>query len=928
MQPLDNHQRGEVFERLVQLRLYTNPALRGKFVDAWHRNDPEWARINVRVDHPNKTDEGADLILTTGNANDFWAVQCKYHHRDAQGQIPQIRLKDIDSFQRFTLQRMHLFVHRIVAHTSLRNIRKTVHAKGLAFMGRAEWLDLTPADWKAIHSIIAGAPVRPNPKQTRGNDQPVYLQHANEHFVVKHSRRGTNVSACGSGKSLEAYWTARDIVQSRRTLIQAHSIHLITQLMDEYTREDYARNAERPSLIIVSDATVPQAAARDEIARYARDMVVPTTTDPAVVTAFLNEHKEKACDIYCLYQSSGVLKQALRRAPGFAFEFGICDEAHRTATHLNSSFAMCLRDEELPVKQRLFMTATPKIPTMRERMGTKFASMDDKSLYGEWFHQLTFTQAIANDLILPIKLVVPHTKNVMLQAYVDDKMFVTLRKRGLSITKDAQLLMTALATVRTMKRYRLQRTLIFAKNIRYAFRLATACELFLPPKWKVDHVNGRMEMGVRADIMDDFKQSEYPFILTNAHCLTEGVDVPAIDLVVFASPKRSKIAMAQAMGRAMRLDGDKAHGYLLVPTFPPDWVRSEEDFERFAAEGGYRHLSPVLQEMKYLDQNLIVQVEARDQGPHVSDGAPIIIDDETFQVDGIPVNQTFLRDFSTRVLSEAVLGGQRFLTYQGRTRSIGEWAKLLRTSHASIAHRLDVRKWSVEKALSTPFAVRGGKGKRKTQITYKGRTQSINAWAAELGMDYGTLKKRLDGGMTMRQAAMTPVDRKGKRRLLTFKGKTQSLSAWGKELGASGWSIATRLNEGWSVRRALSTPFQGALRRASELTFRGKTLPLSEWARELGVSGEVIRWRLKRGWTVAEALGTPRRKARVLTYKGESLSIEAWAEKLGVSTTAIQKRLKQSWSVAKVIGTPFKTDSRRAVSRMPSARARRSHWLA
>ena len=124
------------------------------------------------------------------------------------------------------------------------------------------------------------------------------------------------------------------------------------------------------------------------------------------------------------------------------------------------------------------------------------------------------------------------------------------------------------------------------------------------PDFKTFHVNGKMSTSEREGIMNEFKDSDYS-VISNARCLTEGVDLPAVDMVAFVSPKKSKVDIVQATGRAMRKDPhnpDKVLGYILVPLYLE--ITTEESIEDAVASTDFEEVWDVLQALQEQDEIL------------------------------------------------------------------------------------------------------------------------------------------------------------------------------------------------------------------------------------------------------------------------------------------------------------------------------------
>lgn len=237
-------------------------------------------------------------------------------------------------------------------------------------------------------------------------------------------------------------------------------------------------------------------------------------------------------------------------------------------------------------------------------------------------------------------------------------------------------------------------------------------------------------------------------------------------------------------------------------------------------------------------------------------------------------------------------------TYKGETLTLKEWAVRLGMEWKVLRSRLD-RKWSVEKAFETTGQVRMGPEPKK--YSYQGRTQTLDGWAKELGIKPITLRKRISSGWTIEEALGTRViaekSQVGKERILHYRGKAQTLSAWAKELGMRKSCLESRLRSGWTVDKALTVPLGGD---QEVYTVNGESHTLSGWAKKLGVCTQCLKGRLERGWSIERAVTATASKANLpakIPFAGEVLSISEWARRTGLSKALISLRLKNHWSI-------------------------------
>lgn len=258
---------------------------------------------------------------------------------------------------------------------------------------------------------------------------------------------------------------------------------------------------------------------------------------------------------------------------------------------------------------------------------------------------------------------------------------------------------------------------------------------------------------------------------------------------------------------------------------------------------------------------------------------------------------------------ERKIGGQqgKLISVNGERHPISVWARLRAMRADTIKARLR-RGWSERDAIFTPRCRAGNPIRVDTNISWRGRSQSIYMWARELGFSTTTLQGRIRHGWSVEDALTTPAGaskRTGKTDL-TFNGETHSVYGWSKKTGLSNPCIRLRLKECWSVEEALTVPRYGKRKNAgiSSLTFDGRTRTIHEWAHVLGLKSCSLRRRLNSWWSVEEALTVHKgnyRGLKELTLNGETHSIAEWGRRQGLGKSAIYHRLSRGWSIEEVL---------------------------
>ena len=404
--------------------------------------------------------------------------------------------------------------------------------------------------------------------------------------------------ACGSGKTLVALWTAEK-KDAQTILVLLPSLALVRQTLHDWAKENSWDDFNY--LCVCSDATVIKGI--DETVLCQHDLDFPVTTQREVVQQFLNNKNSSRKIIFSTYQSCQIVAQAMPK--GFAFDLAIFDEAHKTASREGANYAFALQDTNLPIKKRLFLTATPRHYNVnkRDKEGEQrlVYSMDDETTYGRVAHQLSFRGAVEKDLICDYKVIV--------SVVTSEEVNRELLKRGEVIVDGdvikAQRMANIIAAQNAIEKYGTKKIFSFHNSVNAARSFTSNKNEGIGAYLKGFvslHVNGEMSTSVRDNLLKEFKESERA-IISNARCLTEGVNVPAVNMVAFVSPKKSQVDIVQAAGRAMRKSPGKEFGYILIPLFIQ--LAEDENLEEALEKTKFQTVWDVLQAMQEQDESLV-----------------------------------------------------------------------------------------------------------------------------------------------------------------------------------------------------------------------------------------------------------------------------------------------------------------------------------
>ena len=595
--------KGRLFERLMKAFFTADPIYKDRFSDVWL-----WAEWAARDPDFDGVDIGIDLVAEERNGG-FCAIQCKFYSKQTRISKPQL-----DSF--ISASARDPFTARIVVDTGAEwgpNARKTISKvkPACAVLRFGDFAD-RPINWP---DLASGKPEDLALKGERFNLRP-HQQDALKAVTdgFEDSDRGKLIMACGTGKTFTALRIAEATAGvGGRALYLVPSISLFVQSMREWATE---RSVPHRYIGICSDT---RAGKNDEDSSL-QELEIPVTTDPEAISEALRESHDQAMTVvFCTYHSIRLVEQAQDNgAPNF--DLVLCDEAHRTTgidrpEDKTSPFVLVHNTENIRARKRLYMTATPRLYTEATKMkasnhAVEVFSMDDEATFGPEFYRLPFSRAVEQNLLSDYKVVVL----AMSEERVDGAVQRHLKSSDSEINiTDAAKIVGCWRALQNPENnatgnghsFRLRRAIAFTNTIAASKRLekfwddlvGQAIEL-LPEDQRADafrcetrHVDGQHHALDRKARIEWLKGTTPGScrILSNARCLSEGIDVPALDAVLFMSPRNSHVDIVQGVGRAMRKAAGKEYGYIVLPIAVPagtDPATILNDNERFASVWG------------------------------------------------------------------------------------------------------------------------------------------------------------------------------------------------------------------------------------------------------------------------------------------------------------------------------------------------------
>jgi superfamily II DNA or RNA helicase len=581
--------KGKTFERAIKWWLESDPVWSSQLKHVWL-----WDKF------PHKTgrDTGIDLVAES-ISGDYWAIQCKAYSPDSQ-----LKKADIDSF--LSASNRKLYTHRLLVTTTKgvgANARETLAAQEKPVQ-IVDWIRLNDSavDWSLVSSEKlqpAFIPRKLRPHQQQALDQVV--------LGFKKSDRGQLIMACGSGKTLTAL-RINEAITKDLTVVLVPSLTLLSQTLNDWLKD---RVKHFNWLAVCSDDSVtndPQDNSR------LIDFDFPATTNQKEISRFLEDTKAKV--IFSTYHSSPVLLAAIKKSKQ-KVNLLICDEAHRLAGKTGRDFGSFL-DSQAPVTKRLFMTATPRvfspqIKKMLESSDMQVLSMDDRDIFGSVFFNYSFAQAIKDKILTDYRVVIVGIGSAEVSELVDKRALV---KAG-AIETDSESLALHVALAKAMKKWNLRRVISFHSRVSKARKFGS--DQVLVNQWMPQDevlsgdftsttISSSMPTDKRRSILDVLKNIDETksCLVTNARCLTEGIDVPTLDAVVFVDPKSSQVDIIQAVGRAIRLGGvGKTHGTIVVPIFIPQGKKELASFDAT----NYKKIGDVLNALRAHDQEFGEEID-------------------------------------------------------------------------------------------------------------------------------------------------------------------------------------------------------------------------------------------------------------------------------------------------------------------------------
>ena len=606
--------KGTKFEELMWHYLKTDPKY------SFFKEVYLWSKFPFKDDFGGK-DLGIDLVAETKDG-EYWAIQCKFYSKDNQIDKPSI-----DSFLATSARTFNngiKFSIRLLISTTdkwTNNAEESIHNQSPNVIRlRLSDLEKARVDWSKLYDGFCGEQAL-LPKKNLYDHQKEALNKSHEYF--KTSDRGHIIMACGTGKTFTSLKIAeKETNGCGFVLFLVPSIALLGQTLNEWISEsDTIINA----VCICSDPKVSfkKNKTEDGYEFGLIDLALPATTDITKITnrlkSFLSDKKSMTV-VFSTYQSIDVISEAQKKFK-HEFDLVICDEAHRTTgvtleNEEESHFVKIHENKFIKSKKRLYMTATPRIysndsKSKANQNNAILCSMNDESIYGKYIYRIGFGESIERGLLSDYKVLVltitdksfPPSIQKMIadvdhEINTDDASKIVgcisalskriLDENGLMIKEDPEPMKRAVAFCQNINNSQKVTKFLNTVSKEYSKSLPEDIRDSIV-NITSEHIDGTMNAMERDEklswLKSTSKDEKECSILTNVRCLSEGVDVPSLDAILFLSAKNSQIDVVQSVGRVMRKSEGKKYGYIVIPIFVPSGIKPEDaldDNKRYA----------------------------------------------------------------------------------------------------------------------------------------------------------------------------------------------------------------------------------------------------------------------------------------------------------------------------------------------------------
>lgn len=564
------------------------------------------------------SDSGIDLVILT-DKNEYQAVQCKFYKSNKN-----IEKADVDTFISTSAKLFEVDGIKVKFSSRLFVSTTNYWSKKASDLIENQEIPVTRislntledsgVDWDKLYLGNTGDKARKEKKKIREHQESA-LKAVHSHF--KSANRGKLIMACGTGKTFTSLKIAENETNGNGlVLFLVPSIALLGQTLREWSSDI---EGKLYPICICSDSKITKKTNNDSTGMSVVDLALPATTDVNKIVNQLKTLKDKEGlkVVFSTYQSIDVISKAQQEILAKDSTFGVfdlivCDEAHRTTgvalvDEEESNFIKVHDNEFIKAKKRLYMTATPRLYDDNSKSKAKennvyLCSMDDRGIYGDEIYRIGFGEAVKRGLLTDYKVLIltlNHSQvpreiqalisNGDIEFKIDDASKLMGCINGLS-----KQILDKEGIVKASDPDPMKRAVAFCRDIKTSKKITSDLNEFSNTyisslKEEVQekmvevsskHIDGGMNALERENLLSWLKQDSENEreckILTNARCLSEGVDVPTLDAVLFLSAKNSQVDVVQSVGRVMRRAEGKKYGYIIIPVVVPADKKPEE----------------------------------------------------------------------------------------------------------------------------------------------------------------------------------------------------------------------------------------------------------------------------------------------------------------------------------------------------------------
>lgn len=673
-------QAGKLFEFFAKYYFLTEPTQKINYKNVWLYNEVPPSILD-RLKLPYK-DYGIDLILQD-NHDKFAAVQCKFKN-DETLELNWTKDKLGNAFGLAkNCDRLIIFTNA----SSVTNVAKklTSSYEQICYDSLSE---ISSETFNDLLEVANGNSPKPHQKKRPKEHQVKAIDAVINH--LKENDRCQLILPCGAGKTLTALWIKEEI-KAIKTLVLVPSLALLRQIKNDWNAQ---RNTEFDYVCVCSEKDIDNEK-EDTIEVKPYEIGGPLETKPKDLASYLKQQVNTV--VFSTYQSIELVSKAIKLLRNWEFDLIICDEAHRTfGSAAKNTFTIVHNNKKVPSKKRIYMTATPKVASksLKSKLGQDYellCDMGQEDIFGREAFRMSFAEAIDKGILCQYKIIGVGVSDKEVKKFIDNRQYT-----GEATATD---IAHNFALNHVMEKYNAFHALSFHSRVKWAKEFSERHSKFFNTIF-TRHLEGKDPTAFRNKVLKEFRNSAAG-VVSNARCLSEGVDVPTIDLIYFCDPKTSKIDIVQSAGRALRIDpsGKKKEGFIVVPLFH----HIDEDIEKELSKNeAFNHLVSVIRSLCEHDERLMAEINGIATGKGKKSTKRIEItsvgeeDERIIKIEGFEkkVKQSLFTEIIERTKDNWEIHFEKFKEYlasegspyisrvRGENKYLGLWCSWQRTNNA------------------------------------------------------------------------------------------------------------------------------------------------------------------------------------------------------------------------------------------------------